>query len=166
MTEVRPGRLADLPTLTAIYNHYVVDTTATFDLQPFTVDERRAWFDHYAETGPHRLLVAEHASAVVGYATSSRFRPKPAYEPSVEVTVYLDPDAVGGGTGSLLYQRLFEALASEPVHRAYAAIALPNPASVALHRKFGFHDVGTLHEVGQKHGQWWDVLWMERNLPT
>jgi phosphinothricin acetyltransferase len=166
VTEVRPGRLDDLPALTAIYNHYVVETAVTFDLKPFAVDERRGWFDQYAATGPHRLLVAERDGVAVGYATSSRFRPKAAYQPSVEVTVYLDPARVGGGTGTLLYQRLFEELANEPVHRAYAGIALPNPASVALHRKFGFHDVGTLHEVGHKHGQWWDVLWMERTLPT
>jgi phosphinothricin acetyltransferase len=65
----------------------------------------------------------------------------------------------------MLYQQLFAELRGEDVHRAYAVIALPNPASVALHRRFGFHDAGTMHEVGRKLGQWWDVLTMERCLP-
>jgi phosphinothricin acetyltransferase len=101
----------------------------------------------------------------VGYATSSRFRAKPAYDPTVEVTVYLAPDAAGRGVGTLLYQQLFAELRREEVHRAFAAIAQPNPASVALHRRFAFSEVGTLHQVGRKFGKWWDVLWMERALP-
>jgi phosphinothricin acetyltransferase len=71
---------------------------------------------------------------------------------------------VGGGIGSALYQRLFDDLRGEDIHRAYAAIAMPNDASVALHRKFGFIEMGTMTEVGRKFGQWWDVLWMERSL--
>lgn len=162
---VRAAVAGDLGAVTEIYNHYVVDTAATFDVTPFTVAERRDWFDRFAESGPYRLLVATRDGEVVGYAASSRFRTKPAYDPSVEVTVYLAPGAGGEGVGSLLYQQLFADLRGEVVHRAYAAIAQPNPASVALHRRFAFHDVGTLREVGRKRGQWWDVLWMERDLP-
>jgi 2-haloacid dehalogenase len=163
---VRPGTVDDLPALTEIYNHYVLETTVTFDLEPFSVEERKAaWFDHYAATGPHRLLVATRAGRVVGYATSSQFREKRAYAPSVEATVYLAPDAGRAGVGTMLYQQLFAVLRAEDLHRAYAAIALPNPASVALHRRFGFTDVGTLTQVGRKHDAWWDVLYMERPLP-
>jgi phosphinothricin acetyltransferase len=97
----------------------------------------------------------------VGYACSSRFRPKPAYDTSIEVTVYLHPKATGSGIGTALYERLFAELKDEPLHRAYAVIAVPNPASVALHRKFGFAEVGTLTQAGRKFDQWWDVLWME-----
>jgi 2-haloacid dehalogenase len=163
--DVRPATVADLATITEIYNHYVVSSVATFDTNAFTAQQRRGWFDHYAATGPYRLLVATRDGRVVGYATSSRFRAKPAYDPSVEVTVYLAPDQAGEGIGSLLYQQLFADLRSEGLHRAFAAVAMPNPASVALHRRFAFRDVGTLHEVGRKHGKWWDVLWMERALP-
>jgi 2-haloacid dehalogenase len=163
--EVRAAAPADLPALTEIYNRYVTETAATFDIAPLTVEERQVWFGGFADQGPYRLLVATRGGRVVGYATSSPLRPKPAYAPSVEVTVYLDPDTVGAGVGTLLYQQLFDDLRHESLHRAYAAIAQPNPASVALHRRFGFRDVGTLGEVGRKHGQWWDVLWMERPLP-
>lgn len=162
---VRTGRRSDLPGLTELYNHYVSETSATFDLEPWTVEQRASWFDHYAETGRHRLLVAVDGDRVLGYATSSSFRDKAAYRPSVETTIYLDPDATGRGVGSMLYQELFAQLQSEQVHRAYAGVALPNPASIALHRRFGFEDVGTFGEVGRKHGRWWDVHWMQRPLP-
>ncbi len=166
MTDVRCAVVSDLPALTEIYNHYVVNTPATFDIDPFTVEARRDWFDHYRDCGRHRLLVAVDGDSIVGYASSSRFRVKPAYDTSVEVTVYLHPEATGRGIGSALYARLFDELHGEEVHRAYAGIALPNDASVALHRKFGFVEMGTMTEVGRKFGEWWDVLWMERSLAT
>jgi len=164
----RPGQLDDLPALTRIYNHYVENTHITFDLNAFTVDERREWFDHYAPTGRHRLLVAQSEDAsgseVLGYATSSRFRDKPAYAPSVEATVYCAPEALGLGVGSALYAALFAELAGEDVHRAFAGVALPNDASLALHRRFGFEEIGTFREVGRKFDTWWDVTWLERPI--
>lgn len=85
-----PAGSDDLPALTDIYNHYVVHSHATFDLEPFTVEQRRTtWFDRYADTGRHRLLVAENDGRVVGYATSGPFRPKAAYGGTVETTIYL-----------------------------------------------------------------------------
>jgi 2-haloacid dehalogenase len=163
--DVRPATVDDLAALTDIYNHYVAHSIATFDLDPVAPEDRRTFFHHYSDAGPHRLLVATRDGRVVGYATSGQLRSRPAYDSSVEVTAYLHPDEGGRGIGSLLYQQLFADLRGEDLHRAYAVIAQPNPASVALHRRFAFHDVGTMREVGRKHGQWWDVLWMERALP-
>lgn len=162
---VRAGRRSDLPGLTELYNHYVRETVATFDVTPWTVAQRSGWFDQYAEAGPHRLLVAIDSDRLAGYVTSGRYRDKAAYQPSVETTIYLDPDATGRGIGSMLYQQLLVELQAEDVHRAYAGIALPNPASIALHRRFGFTDIGSFGEVGRKHGRWWDVHWMQRSLP-
>jgi 2-haloacid dehalogenase len=163
--EVRGAGVDDLAALTDIYNGYVVSSGATFDLEPVTVEANRAWLDAHAGTGRHRLLVAASGGEVVGYASSGTFRTRPGYDPTVEVTVYLRPGSVGRGVGSLLYQELFAALADEDVHLAVATIALPNDASVALHRRFGFVEAGTLPEAGHKLGRWWDVRWMQRPLP-
>ena len=162
---VRAGRVADLPALTAIYNHFVEHTIVTFDVEPFTVDQRRDWFDQYDVAGPYRLLVGELDGAVAGYATSGRFRVKPGYATSVETTVYCDPSATGRGLGAALYTALLDVLGHEEVHRAYAGVALPNDASEALHRRLGFRVLGTYTEVGRKQGRWVDVRWYERPLP-
>ncbi len=163
--QIRSAGTGDLADLERIYNHYVTTTHITFDTEAFTLEQRRAWFDGFSESGPHRLLVAETEAGVVGYASSIRFRPKSAYHTSVETTVYLDPPHVGLGFGHRLYRALLEALAGEPaVHRAYGGIALPNPASIALHESLGFRRVGTFREVGHKFGKFWDVSWFEKEL--
>ncbi|USQ88860.1 GNAT family N-acetyltransferase [Streptomyces phaeoluteigriseus] len=164
--QVRPGIEGDLEALTDLYNHYVRETPITFDTAIFTPEERRPWLLSHPEDGPYRLMVATDTDSqeILGYATSSPFRPKPAYATSVEVTIYLRPDAAGRGVGTLLYKSLFEALSGEDLHRAYAGIAQPNEASVRLHERFGFRHVGTYREVGRKFGRYWDVAWYERDL--
>lgn len=161
---VRPATDDDLEAINEIYNHYVVETHVTFDDEPISLEARREWFGHYAATGRHRVLVAEDDDAVRGFASSSRFRPKPGYLTSVETSVYLAPDATGQGTGARLYSELFESLEGEDLHRAYAGIALPNPASVALHEMFGFKRVALFSEQGRKFGRYWDVAWFEKAL--
>jgi len=162
---VRSAVDTDLPSLTDLYNHYVLDTPVTFDTTPFTVDERRAWFDDHAPTGRHRLIVAEVGPAgVVGYASSSRFRPRAAYDTTVEASVYCRADWIRRGVGLALYRALFEALAFEDIHRIVAGVTLPNAASVALHERCGFRQIGVLSSVGRKFDRYWDVAWFERPL--
>lgn len=164
-TLIRPAARADLPALVEIYNHYVRETPVTFDTEPFTVETREAWFSSFSEDGPYRLLVASQGGAVRGYASSSCFNPRKAYDISVETTIYLDPAATGNGIGTALYGALMDALVGDArLHRAYGGIALPNDASVALHEKFGFQHVGTYREVGCKFGCYWDVAWFEKDL--
>ncbi|MGW8889491.1 N-acetyltransferase family protein [Streptomyces sp. NPDC055749] len=165
--QVRPGLEGDVVALTDIYNHYVRETALTFDTVPFTPEQRLPWLRSHPEDGPHRLLVAQgagDASGILGYATSSPYRPKAAYSTSVEVSVYCAPDTRGQGLGTLLYKALFEALTDEDVHRAYAAIAQPNEGSVRLHDTFGFRHIGTYSEVGRKFGRYWDVAWYEKRM--
>ncbi|MFD8688649.1 GNAT family N-acetyltransferase [Streptomyces sp. NPDC059651] len=172
--QVRPGIEADLEPLTDIYNHYVRETALTFDTVPFTPEQRLPWLRSHPEDGPHRLLVAQDVRntdetsgagpRILGYATSSAFRPKAAYSTSVEVSVYCAPGTTGRGLGTLLYSALFDALAGEDLRRAYAGIARPNEPSVRLHERFGFRHIGTYSEVGRKFDRYWDVSWYEKRL--
>jgi phosphinothricin acetyltransferase len=160
--DIRPAVLDDLESINEIYFHYVTGSHCTFDTEPAPMGARVMWFNRYHLNGRHRLFVAADDGRVLGYATSSEFRDKGAYDPSVETSVYLRPEATGHGLGGLLYEALFEALDNEDVHRAYAGIALPNPASIALHERFGFRKVAHFTEVGRKFGKWWDVAWYEK----
>ena len=161
---VRAATPRDLPELTEIYNHYVIQTPITFDLEPFTVERRQVWFDGHASDSRYRLFAAEDGGCVVGYASTSRFRQKAAYDTTVEASVYCSPSAVGRGIGRALYQTLFDAIAGEDINRVVAGVTLPNPASIALHRRFGFKPVGTFSSNGRKFGRYWDVAWFERPL--
>jgi len=161
---IRPAVRDDLPRLTEIYNHYVVHTPVTFDLEPYTVAQREAWFSQFAATGRYRLIVAEDNAVVIGYAGTTRFRPKAAYETTVETTIYCDPAGTGKGIGSLLYAALFDAIQHEDIRRIVAGYTLPNAASAALHQRFGFQRVGVFTENGRKFARYWDVAWNQRPL--
>ena len=161
---VRPARVEDLPRLTEIYNYYVLNSPVTFDLEPYTVERRMQWFSQFGVTGRHRLLLVEGDGLVLGYAGTTRFRPKAAYDTTVETTIYCSADNTRKGLGSMLYSALFEAIAKEDIHRIVAGFTLPNPASQALHQRFGFKLVGVFQEVGRKFGRYHDVAWNERPL--
>ncbi len=163
-TTIRPAVATDLPRLTEIYNYYIVSTAITFDIEPYTVEQRADWFSHYQPVGPHRLIVAEHDGVVLGSAWSSPFRPKKAYDTTVESSIYCAPEAVGLGLGTKLYGALFDAIAGEGLHRVIGGITQPNEASVALHEKFGFKRVALLTEVGFKFGRFWDVAFYEKAM--
>ena len=161
---LRPATLNDLPRLTAIYNHYIVETPATFDTVPFTVEQRTEWFHHYAPTGRHRLIVAERSGEVLGYTSSSRFSDRSAYDTTVETTILCAPEFVGQGIGKLLYAALFEALAPEDVHTAVARVTLPNRGSHDIHLHFGFREMGVMRDAGRKFGRYWDVGFYQKMM--
>jgi len=154
----------DYDAVVRIYNDYIEHSSATFDLTPYSMGERVPWFAQFADEGPYQLLVAELDGEVVGYCYSSTFNPRPAYDISVETTVYVTADAAGQGVGSALYDELFRRIADCGLHGAYAGVTLPNDASVALHEKFGFRRIGVETEVGYKFDQYWDVARYERRL--
>lgn len=156
---------ADLGAINEIHNHYVETTAITFDVEPKSMAWRRERFGSFAERGPHRLVVARSGGAVIGYAYSHAYRPRAAYDPSVETSVYLSHDHIGRGVGTALYSALLRELEGEDVHRAYAGIAQPNPASERLHERFGFRRVGYFSEQGRKFGRYWDVAWYELAFP-
>lgn len=154
----RPATAADLPAVEAIYDEQVRTAVSTFDLEPPGPDywERRL---ASTEHGDH-LLVAVEDEKVLGYAYSSSYRPRPAYRRTRETSVYLLPTAQGRGLGRALYDDLLDRLRADGVRTALAVVALPNPASQALHRSAGFTPAGLLREVGWKFDRWIDTeLW-------
>lgn len=161
---VRSARRSDLPQLLTLYNHWVENSVASFDFDPRTAQEHEEWFATFAETGPHRLLVACDGPHVVGCAASGPYRRHPAFAKTVEFSVYVRPDVRSKGAGSALYGALLDLLQSEPVHVVLAGIALPNEASIRLHRRFGFTDVGVFEEYAEKRGTYISSLWMQRRL--
>ncbi len=105
--QTRAANRDDLPRLTEICNYYVVHTPITFDVKPWAVEQRISWFEQFDKTGRYRLLVAEQDSLVVGYAGTTRFRPKAAYDTTVETTIYCAAEFIGKGLGTQLYAALF-----------------------------------------------------------
>jgi phosphinothricin acetyltransferase len=158
--DIRRALPADLPAVAAIYGREAREGHATFDLEPRPMG---AWEAMVHDHGEH-FLVAVDDGSVTGYATSSPFRPKPAYARTRETTVYVAPGQQGRGAGRALYDTLLHRLAGDGIHLVVAAIALPNPGSLALHRACGFEEVGVMREVGRKHGRWVDIAWLQKVL--
>lgn len=161
---VRSAEAADVPQMTALYNHYVEHTAFTFDVDPWTVERRAEWVDRFEAVGPHRVLVADEAGRVVGFSWSGPWRSRPAYATSVETSVYCLDGETGRGVGRALYTELLAILEAESLRRAFAVITLPNEPSERLHRRFGYSRVGLLSEAGRKFGRFWDVSIWQRAL--
>lgn len=161
---IRRVEQADLPDLLAIYNHYVTTTPITFDLEPRTLAQRQEWLDGFKPTGRHQCFVAVQDGRATGWACSAKFKEKAAYETSVEMSVYLAPDARGKGLGRTLYRTIIDALQGEDINRLYGGITQPNEASVRLHLAMGFKLIGVQTGVGRKFDCFWDVALYERPL--
>lgn len=162
---IRSGTVDDLGAINDIYNSYIVDKHTSFDTKPWTTRERLAWFAKYRAPSRYEFVVLELDGEIKGFASSSPFRDKAAYDSSVETTVVIDEEVVGNGYGRLLLGEVVARLQSSPdLHRAYALIALPNEPSVRLHLELGYRTVGVLDEVGYKLGRFHSVQMMELAL--
>lgn len=160
---LRTATAADLPGMSRIYDAAVADSVATFDVEPQGPG-------HYAERvastrpGDH-VVVAVRGEHLLGMAYAATYRPRPAYDGTREVSVYVDGAARGIGLGRALYDELLARVDADGIHTCLAVIALPNAPSEALHRAVGFEHVGTLREVGRKFGRWVDTAWYQRVGP-
>jgi phosphinothricin acetyltransferase len=163
MTTIRPAAVADAAQIAAIYNHYISQTIVSFEEEPVSAGEiaRRL---QQIQSGSMPYLVAEDAGRVVGYAYASKWRERSAYRFTAESTVYLAHEVTGRGIGSQLYAQLFPLLEAQRMHVVVGCIALPNPASVALHEKFQMRKVAHLERVGFKLDRWVDVGYWQRTL--
>ena len=146
---------SDAEKLSEILNHYILNTSVTFETIAHQTSDMRIKIEENSSSLP--WLVIEMNGALVGCAKVSKWRPRPAYDESVEISVYLHPDSTGKGLGKLLYRELLAQLKDLKYHAIMAGIALPNEASVALHESFGFKKVGHFEEVGYKFGRRIDV---------
>lgn len=161
---IRLATVQDANAIAGIYNHYISHTTITFEEEPVSADIMAGRIrDVLALSLP--WLVIEEAGCISGYAYASRWKPRSAYRFSVETSVYLKHDCTGRSLGKQLYKRLFEELAQRGVHAVIGGVALPNPASKALHESFGMKQIAHFEEVGFKFGQWLDVGYWELLLP-
>lgn len=163
--DIRLAILDDAPAMRAIYNHEVENTTATFDLVARTLIEQREWIAE--RSGALGVLVAEIDDTVVGFASLSPYRTRPAYRTTVEDSIYVAQSARGAGVGRALLDALIELAAQRGFHTVIAHIAHitgRSEASVALHSACGFTTVGAEREVGRKFGRWLDVVIMQRMI--
>ncbi len=162
--EVRHATKADLGRVAEIFDTVIVDSYVSFEEERRSVGEWKRLLAEKSEDGLHQMMVLVVEGTVAGVAYSAPWRPKSGYWRSVETTIVLDPDYTGRGLGELLLTTLLESVSAAGAHRVIAVVALPNDASVALHHKLGFTDVGVLDEVGFKLGQYWSTLLMEKRL--
>jgi phosphinothricin acetyltransferase len=159
---VRDAGEGDLDAIESIYEHYVHTSTCTYQLEPSAPGERLAWFR--AHDAAHPITVATIAGEVVGWGALSMFRERAGYRLTVEDTLYVRHDLHGRGVGRRLLADLVERARRLGHHTILAGVSAEQAPSLALHRAFGFVEVARLREVGFKHDQWLDVVFLQRML--
>jgi len=170
MDELRVRRAVreDCPAILAIYNEAVLNTTASYDYEPRSLEHRLDWFDAH-QRDDYAILVAEMTQpdgspCVVGWAALNRYHDRMGYRFTAENSVYVAADARGHGVGKALLRPLVEAARARGLHAILAVIDAENEVSIRLHARFGFERVGLFRQVGFKFGRWLDVAYMERLL--
>lgn len=160
---VRVATVDDAEAIRAIYNPEVLESTVTFDLVPRTLAQQQAWLE--ARSGALAVLVAEDEEGeIVGFASLSPYKERPAYATTVEDSVYVRRDRQGRGIGKALLGELLEVATRHGFHAVMARIVGDHEASIRLHTAHGFETVGIEREVGRKFGRWLDVVLMQRLL--
>ena len=157
---IRPAAVSDAPAIAAIYGYYVRETCVTFICQEPDAEH----YEAQIASGKYPFFVAEKNGEVVGFAYAAAFRPHDAYRWDVELTIYLRHGLEGQGLGSRLMSALLEELTRLGYLTVYSCLTVPNERSVALHKRFGFTELGVFPSTGYKHGQWHSVLWLSKTL--
>jgi L-amino acid N-acyltransferase YncA len=159
---IRIARAADSESIAEIYAPAVLERVTSFEITAPDAQEFAGRMQKVMTTYP--WLVCESGGDVIGYAYASTHNERAAYRWSVDVAVYVNGRAHRRGVGTALYTSLFDVLAVQGIRNVYAGITLPNSASVGMHRRVGFAEVGVYHHVGYKFGAWHDVAWFERSI--
>ena len=159
---VRSARIEDAEAIREIYNLEVETGTATFDLEPRSIAEQRQWLTD--RSGAHAVVVAELANEVVGFGALSRYKPRPAYNTTVEDSVYVSPEHQGRGLGRAILEDLLTKATGHGFHTVIARIGHESEGSIRVHESVGFVELGRELEVGRKFGRWIDVVVMQKML--
>ena len=157
---LRPATEKDLVAINAIYNYYVLHSTCTYQLEPETEHDREAWFKNRSEK--HPVIVAELGQRIVGWGALNPYHKRAAYSRTVENSVYVESDMHRKGVGALILVDLLRLAKGHGHHTVIAVIDAEQPASVAIHAKHGFTQVGHFRELGWKFDKWRDVIYMQR----
>lgn len=159
---VRDARADDASDMMRIYNREVLETTATLDAEPRSLEDQVRWLAD--RSGGRAVIVIEVDGELAGFASLSAFKERAAYRPTVENSVYVDPDFQRQGLGRVLMAEIIDRARLHGFHSVIARIAEGNPGSIALHEGFGYATVGVEREVGRKFGRWLDVTEMQLML--
>lgn len=162
MLNIRRAARSDIDVITEIYNEAILTTTATFDLEPKTREDRLQWFEAHDER--HPILVAELETQVVGWACLTQWNPRAAYADTAETSFYVKEEHRGKGIGRKLKQAIIDEARHLGFHTLIAGAAEGSDASLHLNKSFGFEVVGTFKEVGRKFGKVLDVTYMQKFL--
>ena len=156
---IRTATTQDAAAIAAIYNHYIATSTATFDTEPKSAEDRVAWLGEHG--GDYPVLVAEQDGEVVAWGSLSRWGTRCAYRHTVEISTYVAPDATGSGLGPLLSNALIAEARRTGHHAVISQIVSENGPSLKMGERLGFAEVGRLREVGRKFDRWLDIVLME-----
>ena len=156
---IRSVERRDIPRICEIYNHYVLNTSITFEEQPVSPEDMEKRVSDYTAALP--WLVYEEDSAILGYCYATKWRARSAYRHSAETTVYVDKNYLRRGIGLALYESLIEQTRARDIHVLVAGISLPNESSQKIHERLGFKKVAHFGEIGMKFGRWIDVGYWE-----
>ena len=159
--KVRSAKFEDLPKILEIYNHAVLNTTASYDYEPRSLEHRIAWFKDHQERDLPILVAINDADEIVGWSSLSKFHDRLGYRFTVEDSIYVAAEHRGKGIGKLLLAPLIQAAKDRKLHAIIGAIDAQNEISVRLHSAFGFEKVAHLKQVGYKFDRWLDVVYMQ-----
>ena len=162
---VRQATRDDLPGILGIYNEAVLNTTASYDYEPSSLETRTAWYDEHVRGGYPVFVAEDESGRVVGWSSLSPFRTRFGYRFTAEDSVYVASDRRGKGVGTLLLTPLIESARAKGLHAIIAAVDADNEPSLRLHSRFGFEKVARLPQIGFKFERWLDVVYLELLLP-
>ena len=160
---IRDANEADAEAVQAIYAHHVLNGTASYDIEPPSVNQIRDKIRQIREAG-WPFVIGELEGEIAGYAYATQFRDREAYRFTAEDSIYVHPQMTGRGVGKRLLKSLLERSAESDFRTIVAVIGGAEPASIAVHSALGFEEVGRLKAVGWKKERWLDSVYMQRTI--